>query len=50
MLRAVVVGGAIAIALFIPVAWYWKIAIFLAIMFIVGLIGSAVQRNREMSN
>jgi hypothetical protein len=44
IVRAVVIGAALVIAWNAPYAWYWRILIFLGIMFVVGIIYPAVQR------
>lgn len=41
--RALVVGAAIVTAWNAPYAWYWRIAIFVAIMFLISLIYPKVQ-------
>jgi hypothetical protein len=50
ILRAIVVGTALAAAWFSPVQWYWKIVIFLAIMFVIGLIAAAIERTKETAD
>jgi uncharacterized membrane protein len=47
LLRAVLVGAALAVSLFSPVAWYWKVVIFLAFMFVIGVIMAALHRRHE---
>src|SRR5260370_38587647 len=44
IVRAFVVALAVVVAWNAPYAWYWRIAIFLAIMFVLGLVYPAVQR------
>jgi hypothetical protein len=48
LLRAILVGTALAVSLFSPVAWYWKVAIFLAFMFAFGVIIAVLHRRREV--
>jgi hypothetical protein len=50
-LRAALVSAALFVALFSPVEWYWKIAIFAVTMFVIGLIvqGFAMRRERRQS-
>ena len=43
IIRAIVVGSAVAVAWNAPYAWYWRLAIFVAIMFVVGIIYPTVQ-------
>ena len=38
LVRAVQVGGAIAVALFTPVVWWGKLLIFLGVMFLIGVV------------
>jgi hypothetical protein len=40
------IGFSVAIAAIAPVTWSWKIALFLAIMFLVGIIMPAITRSR----
>jgi hypothetical protein len=42
-----VIGFSVAIAAIAPVTWSWKIALFLAIMFLVGIIMPAITRARR---
>jgi hypothetical protein len=44
IIRAIVVGTAIVVAWNAPYAWYWRIGIFVAIMFVLGIIYPAIQR------
>lgn len=44
LLRGTIVGLAIVVAWWVPVTWYWKIAIFLAIMFLAGMIVPAIRK------
>ena len=48
LLRAVLVGTALAVSLFSPVAWYWKVVIFLAFMFVFGVIIALLHRRHEV--
>ena len=41
--RAVVVGTALVVAVNSPFEWYWRVLIFFAIMFLIGLIYPNVQ-------
>ena len=50
IVRACMVGFGIAIASIAPVAWGWKIALFLVIMFLVGIIIPAIWRARQNPN
>jgi len=43
IVRAIVVGAAIFIAWIAPYAWYWRVAIFVAIMFVFGMIYPTAQ-------
>ena len=43
IIRAIVIGVAIVVAWNLPFAWYWRLAIFVAIMFVVGIIYPAIQ-------
>jgi hypothetical protein len=43
IIRAVAVGVAIVLAWNAPYAWYWRILLFVGIMFIVGIVYPAVQ-------
>jgi type IV secretory pathway TrbD component len=47
IVRACMVGFGIAIASIAPVTWDWKIALFLLIMLLVGIIIPAIWRARE---
>ena len=49
MVRACMIGLGIAIAAIVPVPWGWKIVLFLAIMFFVGIVMPAVARARKNS-
>jgi membrane protein implicated in regulation of membrane protease activity len=42
--RAIVTGAAIVVAWNAPYAWYWQIAIFVVIMFVVGMIYLPIQK------
>jgi hypothetical protein len=48
ILRAFIVGGALAIAWVMPVAWYWKILLFAGIMFVAGIIVPAIKQAKRM--
>jgi hypothetical protein len=50
LLRATLVGIALAVSLFSPVAWYWKVIIFLVFMFVLGVITAALHQRREISD
>jgi len=43
IIRGIVVALALFIATVAPYAWYWRVAIFLGIMFVLGIIYPAVQ-------
>jgi energy-coupling factor transporter transmembrane protein EcfT len=43
IVRAIVIGAAIVVAWNVPYSWYWRVAIFLGIMFVLGIIYPAVQ-------
>lgn len=43
IIRAMVIGIAIVIAWNAPFEWYWRVGIFLGIMFVVGIVYPAVQ-------
>jgi len=45
--KGLLMGAGVAIAWNLPVAWYWKIAIYVAAMFVVGLIVQAFAVVRE---
>jgi hypothetical protein len=47
MVRVCILGFAIAIAAIVPVPWGWKIALFLAIMLVIGVLIPAVGRIRK---
>ena len=47
MVRVCMVGFGIAIAAIAPVAWVWKIPLFLSIMLLVGVLMPAIQRARR---
>jgi hypothetical protein len=47
MVRVCILGFAIAIAAIVPVPWGWKIALFLAIMLVIGVLIPAVGRMRK---
>jgi cell division protein FtsW (lipid II flippase) len=40
----VVTGAALFIVLYIPYAWYWRVAIFVVTMFVIRLIYPTIQR------
>jgi membrane protein implicated in regulation of membrane protease activity len=46
-MRVAYLGIAAAVAWFSPVAWYWKIGIFAAIWFGIGLVVQAFASRRE---
>lgn len=50
IVRACMVGFGMAIAGIAPVPWGWKIALFLVIMFMVGIIIPAIWRARQKPN
>jgi hypothetical protein len=43
VIRAIVMGAAVVVAWNTPYAWYWRVAIFLGIMFLVGIIYPVIQ-------
>ena len=43
IVRAIVVGLAIVVAWNAPCAWYWRVAIFAGIMFVLGIVYPAIQ-------
>jgi hypothetical protein len=43
IIRAIVIGLAIVVAWNLPYAWYWRLAVFAAIMFVIGIIYPAIQ-------
>lgn len=45
--RVCMIGFGIAIAAIAPVVWVWKLALFLLIMFLVGVLMPAIQRARR---
>jgi hypothetical protein len=47
IVRVCIIGFGIAIAAITPVTWGWKIALFLGIMFLVGIIMPAIGRARR---
>jgi hypothetical protein len=47
MVRVCILGFAIAIAAIVPVPWGWKIALFLAIMLVIGVLIPALGRMRK---
>jgi hypothetical protein len=47
MVRVCMIGFGIAIAGIAPVTWSWKIALFVVIMFLVGIIIPAISRARR---
>jgi Flp pilus assembly protein TadB len=47
IVRVCMIGFSVAIAAIAPVTWSWKIALFLAIMFLVGIIMPAITRARR---
>lgn len=47
IVRVCIIGFGLAIVAILPVPWGWKIALFLAIMFFVGIIMPAVRRARS---
>ena len=47
MVRVCMLGFGIAIAAIVPVPWGWKIALFLAIMLVIGVLIPAVGRIRK---
>jgi len=47
IVRAFLVGTAVAVAWLPPIAWYWKIMILVAAMFIVGLVIHGIDFYRE---
>jgi hypothetical protein len=47
MVRVCILGFAIGIAAIVPVPWGWKIALFLAIMLVIGVLIPAVGRIRK---
>ena len=47
IVRGCMIGFGIAIAAITPVAWFWKIPLFLMIMFLVGAIMPAIWRARR---
>jgi hypothetical protein len=47
MVRVCILGFAIAIAAIVPVPWGWKIALFLTIMLVIGVLIPAVGRMRK---
>ena len=49
IVRLCIVGFGIAIASLAPVTWGWKIALFLVIMLLVGIIIPAIWRARQKS-
>jgi hypothetical protein len=44
IVRAIVLGVALVVAWNAPYAWYWRVLVFVVIMFVVGIIYPAVQR------
>jgi hypothetical protein len=50
ILRLCMIGLGIAIVAIAPVTWVWKIALFLVIMFIVGIIVPLIWRARRNPN
>jgi hypothetical protein len=49
IVRVCIIGFGLAIAAIAPVPWGWKIALFLAIIFFVGILMPAVRRARSRS-
>ena len=47
ILRAMLVAAALVVAWISPVGWYWKIAIFIASMFVIGVVVQAFALRRE---
>ena len=47
IVRVCMIGFGIAITAITPVVWVWKIALFLLIMFLVGVLMPAIQRARR---
>jgi len=47
IVRVCMIGFGIAIAAIAPVAWIWKIPLFLSIMLLVGVLLPAIQRARR---
>jgi hypothetical protein len=50
IIRAIVVGVAIVVAWNAPFEWYWRVAIFVGIMVLVGIIYPALQRALSKQN
>jgi hypothetical protein len=44
LLRVAIIAVALSVAWFVPAAWYWKIIVFLAIMFVAGVVVPAIKR------
>jgi hypothetical protein len=49
VVRVCIIGFGLAIAAIAPVPWGWKIVLFVAIMFFVGILMPAVRRARSRS-
>ena len=47
IVRVCIIGFGLAIAAILPVPWGWKIVLFLAIMFFIGILMPAVSRARS---
>ncbi len=45
--RACIIAFAAAVAWIVPTAWYWKAVVFLAIMFVAGIVVPAIKQRRE---
>jgi hypothetical protein len=43
-LRAIVFAFALVVAWWVPAIWYWKVVTFIAIMFIAGIVISAIRK------
>jgi hypothetical protein len=47
LVRVCMIGFGIAIVAIVPVVWIWKVALFLLIMFLVGVLMPAIRRARR---
>jgi hypothetical protein len=43
IIRAVVVAAAVAVAWNAPCPWYWRVGIFIGIMFVVGIVYPTIE-------
>jgi len=48
ILRGVVVGTAIGVSMWLGTTWYWRLAIFALIMFLIGVAFSAYHRSKDV--